>query len=100
MPEWTVFSYWNEKYDDVTNLYKRYQSYWNDFVCQNLLFEHGFKYSNDWTESIVKFVESLNLGNDEYNDFDCAWRDGMFDEKQRFIVYDETDLKNLREQLY
>lgn len=31
----------------------------NDFVVQELLFEPGFKYSNDGTDASDKFIESL-----------------------------------------
>jgi hypothetical protein len=67
-----------------------------DFVVQDLLAEHGFPNGiNDGMDACL-YVENLRDTFQEFEtDLDCCGRDGMFDDKDEFIVWDKKDVKKL-----
>lgn len=68
-----------------------------DFVSQNLVpFPEGWKDSGDIADDQVAMLRG-----DEGKpaDYDCAGRDGLFDEGQLFLVWNEVDHEKLIELL-
>ena len=74
--------------------------YGNDWVEQNLIGESGFP--NGITDGGDALEYQLNL-RDTFKDFrtdlECGCRDGMFDDNDCFVVWDKSDIKNLRDYL-
>ena len=100
-----VFSYFSKNtYLSFSNLYIKYDNVWtNDFITQDLLNEIWFLYKDKvWTDWQDNMYEAERILNEWWNielDLDCCWRDWMFDDEQKFIVYDNKDIEKLIEKL-
>lgn len=74
--------------------------YTNDWVEQDLIGEAGFP--NDIKDGADAFEYQLNL-RDTYQDFqtdlECAGRDGLYNEDDKFVVWDKNDITKLRDYL-
>lgn len=70
--------------------------YTNDWVVQDLLSESGFP--NDIVDVWDAFQYVVNL-RDTYQEFrtdlDCGGRDGMFEDTDKFVVWDDEDVDKL-----
>lgn len=71
-----------------------------DWVEQDLLSEPG--YPNGLHDGADAFDYQLNL-RDTFQDFEtdlqCGGRDGMFEDNDRFVVWDKKDITKLRDYL-
>jgi hypothetical protein len=63
----------------------------NDFFTQDLC--APIKAYND--RELSSMCEKAERGEEVELDFDCAARDGMFDDKQLYAVYSKTDVLDL-----
>ena len=81
------------KVSDITD-------YESDWVEQDLVGEAGFP--NGITDGMDAIDYQLNLRNtfqDFRTDLSCGGRDGMFEDKNMFVVWDKEDIVNLRDYL-
>ena len=74
--------------------------YGNDWVEQDLIGEPGFP--NEITNGCDAIEYQMNI-RDTFQDFrtdlECGGRDGMFEEKDCFVVWDKKDITKLRNYL-
>ncbi len=71
-----------------------------DWVEQDLIGEAGFP--NDFTDGMDAIEYQLNLRDtyqDLETDLECGGRDGMFEDTDRFVVWDKKDITKLRDYL-
>lgn len=72
----------------------------NDFCSQDLISEEG--YPNNIEDGIEALTYQIGL-RDSYKEFrtdlDCSSRDGCFDDDDKFIVWDKSDVTKLRDYL-
>lgn len=97
LPKWTIFSYWNEKHQTICSgtLNIKGISYDNqDFTYQSLT-EIWFEFENDWMANMEIAEKKLEAWESISVDIDCYWRDGMFDKKQRFLIYEDDDKRKI-----
>src|ERR1700744_101724 len=88
-------------------LYAKYRSLgcWGDLVIKMESTEYNdwYQYSllNGWagcdnSDQFFDRVQQCEKGEAELqNDLDCEGRDGLFEDDQLFIVYDNTDIRQL-----
>jgi hypothetical protein len=76
------------------------EDYGPDFVVQDLISEDGFP--DDIQDGMEAHLHQMNL-RDTFQEFqtdlDCAGRDGMYDETDTFVVWDQTDIQKLHDYL-
>lgn len=72
------------------------ENYGEDWVLQDLIEEYGFP--NEMTKSEDAWEHVINQ-RDTYQDFEtdlnCQSRDGMFEQDEKFVVWDKKDIKKL-----
>lgn len=103
LPAMTIYSRINEQHGEL--MYGLFcktsgEEYTVDWVEQDLIGECGFP--NDIQDGMDAIEYQLNL-RDTYQDFEtdleCGGRDGMFDDSDRFVVWDKKDITKLRDYL-
>ena len=103
LPAMTIYSRINEQYGEL--MYGLFcktsgEEYTVDWVEQDLIGEAGFP--NDITDGMDAIEYQLNL-RDTYQDFEtdlkCGGRDGMFEDTDRFVVWEKKDITKLRDYL-
>ncbi len=76
------------------------EDYSNDWIVQDLIGEPGFPAGID--DGNDAFMYQINL-RDTFQDFrtdlDCGGRDGLYDDTDKFIVWDEEDISKLQHYL-
>lgn len=95
-----VFAYWSDYWIEFSNnLYVMEEVRETDFITQDLLSETWFQYEDivwsGWTANIESFEQDLKNGESLELDLDCCWRDWMFEQDQKFLVYENKDIDNL-----
>lgn len=93
LPNGIVYSKY-EPFGDIVGLYKKEDTWSHDWIYQDLIKELG----TDSTD-FVQTVESIEAGNKFELDLECTMRDGCFDDDQKYIVYDESDIRKLMAEL-
>ncbi len=104
LPAMTIYSrIYNQAYGDLMEgLFCKTSDgkYGSDWVEQDLIGEAGFP--NDITDGMDAIEYQINL-RDTFQDFrtdlECAGRDGMFEDKDCFVVWDKEDITKLRDYL-
>lgn len=104
LPAMTIFSRIDKKnYEIMYGLFCKTTDsldYTNDWGEQDLISEIGFPGSI--TSGCEAMEYQMNL-RDTFQDFemdlDCTGRDGMFDDSDRFVVWDKKDVTKLRDYL-
>ena len=103
LPAMTIYSRVdNAIYDICDGLFCKTsgEEYSNDWVEQDLISSVGFP--NNITNGGDALVYQMNL-RDNFRDFitdlDCAGRDGVYDDKETFVVWDKEDVTKLRDYL-
>lgn len=95
LPENTIYSRFSE-YSLCEGLFCKLDKSKYDFVEQDLISEVGFPNNiNDGHESFEFVMNKRNSFEDFETDLYCAGRDGMFDESDKFIVWNEKDILKL-----
>lgn len=90
LPPDTVYS----KYKSVgiiDGLYQKGETWGNDWIYQDLLDEVDVESSAER----VDLFQAAEGGKEFRMDFECTSRDGMFEDEQLFMVYDNYDLDKL-----
>lgn len=87
LPEGVIYSKY-ESLGMISGLYKKHQSYTNDWVYQDYLGQVSAESDVEFTDIMFKAEE----GNEFTIDFNCAERDGGYDDGDKFVIYDKTDL--------
>lgn len=104
LPKYTIYSRINQGMGELFDgLYSKTTSYEDmqvDWCEQDLIGECGFP------EDIVDGCDALRYQlnkRDTYQhfetDLECSGRDGMYEEKDQFVVWDENDITKLRDYL-
>ena len=74
--------------------------YTNDFVVQDLITEGGFPNGiNDGMEALDYQIGLRDNFKDFRTDLNCGGRDGLYEDKDTFIVWDKEDIMKLRDYL-
>src|SRR5690606_2383638 len=68
----------------------------NDFVEQDLISEPGYPDGlDDGLEALVYQMDLRDRFKNFSTDFDCAGRNGMFDDEEKFVVWNKEDITKL-----
>ena len=98
-PIYTIFSYYNEKsfmeWDDLLIKWEWPWYYSNDFSCMSLYKEIWFEFSSDWMDNQLEAEKRLEDWKSINLDEDCYWRDWMFEDKERYIVFEKDDIEKM-----
>jgi len=95
LPEKTIYSRFSES-ELCIGLFCKLDKSNIDFTEQDLISEGGFPNNiNDGTEAYFYQMNKRDSFENFKTDLDCAGRDGMFDENDKFIVWDKSDIKKL-----
>lgn len=79
-----LFSFFNEHYNEIWPLHIKYNTLENDFYYTNLWIE----YSELWLLPFLNWEEIII-------EPDSWQRDGMYNEKQKFVVYNKDDIQKI-----
>jgi len=95
----TIFSYytkgWIVELDWLCIKWSWKGDYSNDFICQSIYNEIWFEFFNDWMDNQLEAEKRLENGESINIDENCYWRDWMFEEKQKFIVFEKKDIEKM-----
>lgn len=104
LPAMTIYSRINEEHGEL--MYGLFcktsdqSDMESDWVEQNLISEPGFPNGiSDGMDAIEYQLTLRDEGKDFETDLECAGRDGMFEDKDRFVVWDKKDITKLRDYL-
>lgn len=95
LPAGTVFSYYEPCYFRELNIKTSGKEWDVDFVMADIVGAIENKSSEDYSEK----CQRMELGESVKMDFDYGGREGMFDEKQLYAVYERADVIKLVETL-
>lgn len=99
LPRGTIYSD-PSKYDLLVGLYCKVsgpEDGWaNDWVVQDLLGEPGFPNDiNTGPDNIDYQINQRDTYQEFRTDLDCGGRDGLFDDTNTFVVWDDEDVDKL-----
>lgn len=89
LPAGTIFSYYEPC--SFSDILIKGQSLENDFVCQSLIAPVACSDSTGFATQCDKAESGENVP----LDFDCAGREGMFNDAQLYAVYSDEDIVGL-----
>lgn len=99
LPRKTMFSKMQGEYDSDIILIKTSDSssYSNDFICKEL---GGLNLEDDYSMSYDMLHETIDSMHKDSKlsipmDEDCTYRDGLFDESEKYLIYEIADIKKM-----
>ncbi len=98
MPAYTIFTYWNEKSPlqefEIGVKGCEPGRFTNDFLVQWLV-ELWFEFSSDGFDNDQIAEKKLKEGESISIDEGCWWRDGMFEDDEKYLIYEKEDLEKM-----
>ena len=105
LPAMTIYSkiLSNEPYKLMDGLYCKTSDIHDlryDWTEQELISEHGFPNGvEDWMDAIEYQLNLRDTFQDFRTDLECDGRNGLYDENDKFVVWDKEDITKLRDYL-
>ena len=91
LPNETIFSRYLD--GDFSHPMVKIDTYSNDFVYQELTAAEAIEAASG--EEHQEKLDSLERGDSVSLDFDCGARDGMFEDRDRFVIWEPADVAGL-----
>lgn len=74
----------------------KYDTWTNDWIYQSFPY---FQEESDSSDAYFEAYQKLEKGESLTLDVDCAGRDGLYEEDEKFLIYEEKDIRILIEKL-
>ncbi len=96
----TIYSLIPSHTDLCEGLFCKTGNYANDFVVQDLISEGGYPDGiSCGMDALMHQIDLRDNFKEFRTDLHCAGRDGMYNDEDKFVVWDKEDITKLRDYL-
>ncbi len=96
LPSGTIFA---ERDENIMPWFRWFYKKWNsiadlDYTEYSILDEIWFPFATWGEDNMTIMYERLEKWESVYLE-ECYWRNGMYDKEQRYIIYEERDIRHM-----